>query len=371
MATVPLSLRPPPLHSPRIQLPKAHKPQLHPPLPPFLSKVSSGTRLSVRHFNKHLAFTPPRAFPSLPFPSVPLPSIPLPSFNIQNISLTPYTIVKFSLYLSLLVFATKTAISLVLSPFFWAKLSFAWIFYPMIISVSLACYSLYCITRKKKHLSLLDQSIVVTSAVAWLTAVPGACSNGFLEGWPLAFFFIYIYFLLFEFSVRKRLYREWSIPNYDPKWDIHVPKSHQLSFAISVLIGHWMAAFEGPKVELISGGWANLGIWVLVLMVLFTRYHSILYLSKYSQNVVEPKVVVQFGPYRLVRHPVYASIMMLFAANCVALRAPMSCLFLLLVSATYYGKKAQGEEKVMVEEFGEKYTDYMSKVKYRLIPFVY
>lgn len=122
---------------------------------------------------------------------------------------------------------------------------------------------------------------------------------------------------------------------------------------------------------MISGGWANAGVWALVAVTLFMRYHSVLYLANYSEKVVVPTAVVQFGPYRWVRHPIYASTMLLFSLHCITLRAPLSLLFLVAVCLVYYGRKAEFEEALMVESFGERYTEYMNKVRYRLIPFVY
>nr|KYP32985.1 hypothetical protein KK1_046217 [Cajanus cajan] len=81
--------------------------------------------------------------------------------------------------------------------------------------------------------------------------------------------------------------------------------------------------------------------------------------------------VVQFGPYRWVRHPIYSSTMLLFVTYCIALRAPLSLLFVVAVCLMYYKQKAEKEEALMVETFGQRYTEYASKVKFKFIPFVY
>lgn len=84
-----------------------------------------------------------------------------------------------------------------------------------------------------------------------------------------------------------------------------------------------------------------------------------------------PSVVVKFGPFRWVRHPMYASIMLMFAAYAAALRAPLSCLFLVAVCVAYYEQKARLEEELLLETFGEDYREYMYKVKYKFIPLLY
>ena len=84
-----------------------------------------------------------------------------------------------------------------------------------------------------------------------------------------------------------------------------------------------------------------------------------------------PTAVAKFGPYRWVRHPIYAFTMLLFATYCVALRAPLSLLFVVAVCLMSYGQKAKLEEVLMVETFGESYSEYASKVRYKFIPLVY
>nr|GLL40629.1 uncharacterized protein LOC109184674 [Ipomoea trifida] len=236
----------------------------------------------------------------------------------------------------------------------------------------IAAYGFYCLN---KHLrgdaNVFEQLAIVTSAFTWLTLVPPAHFNGFLEGWPFVFFFVYHYFFFFNVSVRKRLYGDFFPREHDPKWDITLPNWQKLLFCAGVSVGHWIAAFEGPELHLIPGGWSNAGVWALIIVTLFMQYHSTLYLANYSEKVVVPTAVVQFGPYRFVRHPIYASTMLLFASYCIALRAPLSTLFTIAVCLMYYGQKAKLEEVVMVETFGERYLEYSRKVKYRFLPFVY
>ncbi|KAG6495985.1 uncharacterized protein LOC121992611 [Zingiber officinale] len=316
--------------------------------------------LSLRPYHKHLAPSPKAL--SLP--------LPLPPLDVDRI--TPLAVCKWSAVLALALVVTKKTIGLLLDPFFWTYFSWSWIFWPWISAVALGFYGLHCARLHSLGLaSPFQQIVVVTAAVAWLTVVPPAHFNGFLEGWPILLFFVYQYFFFFESSVRRRLYGDLYPRPHDSKWDVRLPRPFQVGFSILVLVGHWLAAYEGPELHLIPGGWANAGIWVLILMTLFMRYHSVLYLAKYSEKVAVPMEVVQFGPYRWVRHPIYASTMLLFAVHCITLRAPLSLLFLCAVCAVYYGRKADLEEELMLESFGERYENYMNKVRYRLIPFVY
>ncbi|KAF8396800.1 hypothetical protein HHK36_018433 [Tetracentron sinense] len=250
--------------------------------------------------------------------------------------------------------------------------SWTWLFWPWFLAVALAIYGLYCFRKHSQgEANIVEQLVIVTSAFTWLTLVPPAHFNGYLEGWPFVFFFVYHYFFFFNVSIRKRLYGDFYPRPHDPKWDVGLPTWFRLLFCAGVMAGHWFAALEGPELHLVSGGWSNLGIWVLIMVTFFMQYHSTLYLAKYSEKVVVPTSVVQFGPYRWVRHPIYASTMLLFASYCVALRAPLSLLFVLAVCLMYYEQKAKLEEGLMVETFGKSYMEYANKVRYKFIPLVY
>lgn len=302
---------------------------------------------------------------------------PLKSLSFDSVrkiisELTPIGVVKWSAVLAVAIAAAKWVVNLVLSPFFWMYFSWTWIFWPWFVALSLAVYGFYCFYKHSHgEASIFEQLSIVTAVFTWLTLVPPAHFNGFLEGWPFVFFFAYHYFFFFNVSVRKRLYGDYYARPHDPKWDVNLPKWRSLLFCIGVMIGHWLAAFEGPELHLIPGGWNNVGIWIMIVVTLLMQYNATYYLAKYSEKVVVPTAVVQFGPYRWVRHPIYASTMLLFTTYCTALRAPLSLLFLLGVCVMYYEQKAKLEEALMVETFGDSYKEYASKVRYKFIPFVY
>lgn len=286
--------------------------------------------------------------------------------------LTPFKVFKWGLVFSIAIAASKWTLNVLVNPFFWMYFSMTWLYWPWLVAIGLASYSLYCLNKHlRDEANVYEQFAIVTSAFTWLTLVPPAHFNGFLEGWPVVFFLVYHYFFFLNVSIRKRMYGDYNPREHDPRWDIGLPHWQKLLFCGGVMVGHWLAAFEGPELHLIPGGWSNLGIWGLIVMTVFMQYHSTLYLAKYSEKVVVPTGVVQFGPYRFVRHPIYASTMLLFVAYCVALRAPLSALFIAVVCSVYYGNKAKLEESLMVENFGERYMEYASKVRYKLIPYVY
>ncbi|XP_074290102.1 uncharacterized protein LOC141616838 [Silene latifolia] len=287
-------------------------------------------------------------------------------------SLSVFDVCKWLGIAAIVVAALKWSVDLMFNPFVWMYFSWTWLFWPWFVAIGVGVYGVYSFRKHSLgEASLVEQLAIVTSAFTWLTLVPPAFFNGFLEGWPYVFFLVYHYFFFFNVSIRKRLYGDYNVRPHDPKWDVSVPSWYQVLFAVGVTAGHWLAAFEGPELHLIPGGWSNFVIWGLIMVTLFMHYHASLYLAKYSEKIVVPTAVVQFGPYRWVRHPIYASTMLLFLTYFVALRAPLSCLYIVAVCIMYYDQKAKLEEALMIDTFGEGYVEYASKVRYKFIPFLY
>ncbi|MGI8553011.1 MAG: methyltransferase family protein [Dehalococcoidia bacterium] len=81
---------------------------------------------------------------------------------------------------------------------------------------------------------------------------------------------------------------------------------------------------------------------------------------------MEPELVSN-GPYALVRHPIYAGILMAIVGT--ALVAGMSGFVVFVVLCTYFLHSATKEEKFMTKEFPGRYADYKHRTK-MLIPFV-
>ena len=84
-------------------------------------------------------------------------------------------------------------------------------------------------------------------------------------------------------------------------------------------------------------------------------------------TVHEGHVVVDSGPYRLVRHPSYTGLLLAFAGLGLSFQNWISIVALLLpVSLAFLSRIAQ-EERVLREALGQPYLDYCARTK-RLLP---
>jgi protein-S-isoprenylcysteine O-methyltransferase Ste14 len=86
-----------------------------------------------------------------------------------------------------------------------------------------------------------------------------------------------------------------------------------------------------------------------------------------SANPTEGGLVTR-GPYRFIRHPIYAAVLLFLVAG-VASHFSLVSALLLVVAAGGIGVRIAAEEHFIVERYPE-YVGYAARTK-RLIPFVY
>ena len=113
------------------------------------------------------------------------------------------------------------------------------------------------------------------------------------------------------------------------------------------------------------------GIFLMLLGVL-VRQWAIAVLGRFfslTVRVAEDHRVVVKGPYRLVRHPSYAGVLITFIGLALAVQSWGALLVLLTVFGVSYGYRMRVEERVLQSELGQDYAEYMKRTK-RLIPFL-
>jgi protein-S-isoprenylcysteine O-methyltransferase Ste14 len=115
--------------------------------------------------------------------------------------------------------------------------------------------------------------------------------------------------------------------------------------------------------------------WLGVALVyagLAFRLYAITVLGRYftpSVAVVADQQVVEDGPYKLIRHPTYTGLLIMFlgfglsSTNWLSLLVLMGCA---LIGLSY---RIHVEERVLQEHLGQRYQEYKRRTKW-LIPFV-
>ena len=124
-------------------------------------------------------------------------------------------------------------------------------------------------------------------------------------------------------------------------------------------------------------GWLPLPRWVsiaaaVVFLIAYALYVEVLrenaYLSR-TVEIQENQKVIDTGLYGIVRHPLYSVTLLLFLSIPLVLGSLIS-----LVGFLFYpfliAKRIRNEEQVL-EAGLEGYTEYKTRVKYRIIPFIW
>lgn len=124
-------------------------------------------------------------------------------------------------------------------------------------------------------------------------------------------------------------------------------------------------------------GWSEVPLWGVitasaVLLAAYALYAEVMRENAYLSRTIEVQngqKVVDTGLYGVVRHPMYAVTLWLFLAIHVVLGSwwALLCFSPYIVVIVI---RIRNEEKVLAEGL-EGYTDYMNRVRYRLVPFVW
>ena len=115
-------------------------------------------------------------------------------------------------------------------------------------------------------------------------------------------------------------------------------------------------------------------VWlaVAVFLLAYLMYAEVLrenaYLSR-TIEVQENQKVVDTGLYGIVRHPMYAATLFLFLSMPLVLGSPISFLVMLFYIPLIV-KRIKNEELVLKQRL-EGYSDYCSRVKYRIVPYLW
>ena len=124
-------------------------------------------------------------------------------------------------------------------------------------------------------------------------------------------------------------------------------------------------------------GWIVLPMWATyiaaaVFLGAYALYAEVLRENEYLSRTIEvqkDQKVVDTGLYGVVRHPMYMTTLLLFLAMPMVLGSVISFAIMLLYVPIIV-MRIRNEEKVLAKGLPG-YEEYMKKVKYRIIPFIW
>jgi protein-S-isoprenylcysteine O-methyltransferase Ste14 len=116
-------------------------------------------------------------------------------------------------------------------------------------------------------------------------------------------------------------------------------------------------------VALLGDAFVVLGLFVTWLVLRENSY------SASNIRVEQGQTVISTGPYALIRHPMYAGLLILAAGVPLALDSWLGLLVVALMIPVLVWRILD-EEKALTDELPG-YAEYMSRVRFRLAPFVW
>lgn len=125
---------------------------------------------------------------------------------------------------------------------------------------------------------------------------------------------------------------------------------------------------------LILNPWFSENILLLCIEIIGIAlgFWSIAHMSKSRLNIsptpLEGAILIQSGPYKILRHPMYLALILVFVPMLIS-NYSFWAIILSLIFFTNLALKMLYEEKLLSVHF-KKYNEYSNKT-WRLIPFVY
>jgi protein-S-isoprenylcysteine O-methyltransferase Ste14 len=123
--------------------------------------------------------------------------------------------------------------------------------------------------------------------------------------------------------------------------------------------------------------WSEVPLWLVIIATLIMLVGYILFFIVIRQNsyasrvieIQENQKVIDYGLYSVVRHPMYLANVLMFLSIPLVLGSYYSLLAMFLFSFVFYFR-IKNEEEVLSKELPG-YNDYLQRVKYRLIPYIW
>jgi protein-S-isoprenylcysteine O-methyltransferase Ste14 len=112
---------------------------------------------------------------------------------------------------------------------------------------------------------------------------------------------------------------------------------------------------------------------VLFAAGLVFRWWAIVTLGRFftvDVTIEKDHELVERGPFRWVRHPSYAGVLLAFVGFALTLRNWGAILVILVPIFVAFRRRINVEEEALSRALGERYREYMKRTK-RLVPFIY
>jgi len=149
-------------------------------------------------------------------------------------------------------------------------------------------------------------------------------------------------------------------------------KPLQILFVFIFLIGFLISGFD------FRFHWSNLPIFMVILSNLFVLLGYLVIMvtmkaNRFASSIIETskdQKVIETGPYKIVRHPMYSGGLIFILFTPIALGSYWALIPFLVGISAWLVLRIINEEKYLINNLSG-YKEYCQKTKYRLIPFIW
>ena len=141
--------------------------------------------------------------------------------------------------------------------------------------------------------------------------------------------------------------------------------------SVSILPFDWLIAIAGTIAPLFlrPASWGILPMAsISIILGTIIQILGVISLNRSFAIIAARRVIKTTWMYRLVRHPIYASYVLIYSGYVLANTTPLNILIYLL-TVTFLVLRIIQEERHLSSDPG--YCEYMKKVRYRLIPLLF
>ncbi|MCG8366382.1 MAG: isoprenylcysteine carboxylmethyltransferase family protein [Pseudanabaenales cyanobacterium] len=217
--------------------------------------------------------------------------------------------------------------------------------------------------------------VVLLAVIAVLIIIPAALF-GVSGTWRVVLLSV-SYFVFFLGTVwRVVRYGQLASRQVDRQVKTTAGRIISLISIVGLLGVHWLALYTFSLQDQAVDTVVDYGLMVtaiaLICTAILVSQVAINTLGKFFDRLTikSDHQLVTDGIYRLIRHPIYTSYILLFLGFCLMLQSIWGLGLLILVCIVWFGNRIVIEEQMLEDYFGEEYQSYRQQTK-RLFPYIY
>ena len=223
-------------------------------------------------------------------------------------------------------------------------------------------------SKQNSELNPIIKFIVLYVILALALFLP-AWTIFWIQGWIYIIMMISFSILFMTYLKKKdpELLKARAKTKATESWDKKIGAVNGIFFmAMYIIPGFDAVRFHWSDVPVIINVIGFIGM-ILAIILFFLVNRENTYLSRIVEIQEERgHKVITTGPYKIIRHPMYLAVIVLYICHCLALGSlyaliPCTGVIITIIIRTYY------EDKILHEQL-EGYKEYAQKTRYRLLP---